>query len=260
MSVPRLQIVNVGGGRLQTATWGTGPVAIVMLHDGLGSIGQWRDTPAEIAAATGTAVLAYERAGYGTSEPPATEPWPADWLHREAVVLGQLLEALKIEEPLVIGHSDGGTIALLHAAGSGSCSGVVALAAHSWVEPVCTEAITKMRQHSERYVLGLSVHHAAPAELFEAWSTVWTSNEFAGWDIRPMLHSVDVPALIAQGDNDQYATDAQLFKTAEAIGPNASVEQLAGVGHIIHHEQPAVVTAIVAEFYDHIQHQHSQHS
>jgi pimeloyl-ACP methyl ester carboxylesterase len=249
---PHVSVVVVGSCRLRTATWGSGPVEIVLLHDGLGSISQWRDTPAEIAAASGVAVVAYERAGHGASTPIPDGPWPADWLHREAEVLGALLREMDIEQPLLVGHSDGGTTALLHAAGAGVCRGVVALAAHSWVELRCSEAIVRMRRSSDRIVAGLAPHHDAPAELFEAWSSTWVSDAFATWDVRPALASITVPTLVVQGDRDEYATDAQLTEIAAAIGANATVMRLAGAGHIIHHEQPAVVTALVAEFYNRI--------
>ena len=247
---PHVSVVAVGACRLRTATWGSGPVEIVLLHDGLGSISQWRNTPAEIAAATGVAVMAYERAGHGASTPVPDGPWPTDWLHREAEVLGALLQEMNIDQPLLVGHSDGGTTALLHAARGGGCSGVIALAAHSWVEPRCSGAIVGMRRFPDRFVTGLAMHHDAPAELFEAWSNAWVSDAFATWDVRPLLASITAPTLVVQGDQDQYATDAQLTETAAAIGANATVMRLAGAGHIIHHEQPAVVAALVAEFYN----------
>ncbi len=221
-----------------------------MLHDGLGSLSQWRDTPAEIAEATGTAVMAFERAGHGTSTPIPDGAWPADWLHIEARVFADLLRAMSIERPLVVGHSDGGSIALLHAATGGDCRGLIVLAAHSWVETACTEAITAMRQSADRFVAGLEPHHDDPRALFDAWSSVWVSREFSSWDIRPLLESIEVPTLVAQGDLDRYATDAQLTEMAAAIGPNATIERLAGVGHIIHHEQPTAVMSLVADFYE----------
>jgi pimeloyl-ACP methyl ester carboxylesterase len=249
---PHVSVVAVGACRLRVATWGNGPIEIVLLHDGLGSISQWRDTPTEISLATGVSVMAYERAGHGASTPVPDGPWSADWLHREAEVLGALLREMDIEQPLLVGHSDGGTTALLHAAGGGACRGVVALAAHSWVEPRCSAAIAEMRRFSDRIVASLAAHHDAPAELFEAWSGAWVSDAFATWDVRPALASITVPTLVVQGDRDEYATDAQLTGTAAAIGANATVMRLAGAGHIIHHEQPAVVTALVAEFYNRI--------
>jgi len=250
ISDPHVAVVAVGACRLRTATWGSGPVEIVLAHDGLGSISQWRETPADIASATGVAVMAYERAGHGASTPVPDGTWPTDWLHREADVLGELLRAMNIDQPLLVGHSDGGTIALLHAARGGACRGIVAFAAHSWVESCCSEAIVAMRGSRDRIVAGLATHHDAPGELFEAWSSAWVSDAFATWDVRPLLASISVPTLVVQGDHDQYATDAQLTETAAAIGANATVMRLAGAGHIIHHEQPAVVTALLAEFYN----------
>lgn len=253
MSAAEIGMVEIGDLRLRTATWGSGPVEIVMLHDGLGSIPQWRDVPAAIAEASGTAVMAYERAGHGASKPTPSGPWPTDWLHREAVVFGELLATLEIDQPLVVGHSDGGTVSLLHAATGGTCRGVVALAAHTWVEDLCSESIVAMRNIADRLVAGLAAHHEGPAELFEAWSGAWVSDEFATWDIRPMLGSIAAPTLVAQGEADAYATDAQLVETAAAIGANAVLRRLPEAGHIIHHEQPDVVAALVVDFYNELE-------
>ncbi len=248
--------VDVGAARLRTATWGAGPAEIVLLHDGLGSIAQWRDVPAGIHRRTGATVCAYERAGHGASTPMPIGPWPADWLHREAHVLTELLDVLGIEAPLLVGHSDGGSIGLIHAAGhdaatSRRCSGVIAIAAHSWVESVCADNIRAMRADPHRFVTGLARHHDHPGAVFEAWSGVWVSDEFARWDIRPLLASITCPVLLAQGTDDKYATDRQLTATAEAIGAATQIVRLDGVGHSVHHQAPDRVVDLVATFYDH---------
>ena len=108
--------VEIEGRSLTTQRWGDGPAEIVVLHDGLGSIRQWRDLPAQMHATTGRTVLAYDRAGHGSSTPVPTGPWPADWLHTEAELLAQLLDEVAVAEPLLVGHSDGGSISLLTAA------------------------------------------------------------------------------------------------------------------------------------------------
>ena len=135
-----IAFVDVDCARLRTATWGDGPASIVLLHDGLGSIGQWRDIPSAVHRSTGVPVMAYERAGHGASNPAPSGPWPADWLHREAAVLDALIEVLGIESPTLVGHSDGGSIALIQAATSGACRSAMVLAAHTWVEDVCVES------------------------------------------------------------------------------------------------------------------------
>ncbi len=228
-------------------TWGAGPPSIVLSHDGLGSIGQWRDVPERVHAATGQTVLAIDRAGHGASTPVPTGAWPADWLHREADVLADLLAAVGADEPLLVGHSDGASISLLAAAGGTACRGVVSLAAHTWVEDVCVSAIEGMRAQPARFVVGLGAFHEHPAAVFEAWSGVWTSDAFRRWDIRDRLGAIDVPVTVAQGAADEYATDAQVWETAAAIGSNASASLLAGLGHLLHFEAPDVVVDLIAD-------------
>ena len=245
-----IDVVDVHGARLRTATWGSDTPDIVLLHDGLGSIGQWRGVPADIRRATGATVMAADRSGHGASTPIPDGPWPADWLHREAVVLADLLVCLEAHAPLLVGHSDGGSIALLHAAAGGAVAGVVALAPHSFVEPMCVEAIQAMRRFPEVVVAGLARHHDAPGPLFDAWSGAWTSDAFAPWDVRPTLGDIDRPVLVVQGSGDEYATAAQLEQTALAIGSNAEAMSIDGVGHVLHHQVPDTVTGLVAAFYD----------
>jgi pimeloyl-ACP methyl ester carboxylesterase len=248
--------VHVDGGigadrvRLRTATWGASTPSIVMLHDGLGSIGQWRSLPADVHQRTGATVMAYERAGHGQSTPVPDGAWPADWLHREAVVFASLLARLDIVAPLVVGHSDGGSVALIHAATGGAQRALMVFAAHTWVESVCTDAISVMRDRPDGIIFGLERHHDAPAQMFAAWSGAWLSDDFAAWDIRPLIGAIDCPTLVAQGTADEYATDAQLVETAAAIGDNAALRRLDGVGHIVHHAAPSATADLVAEFYD----------
>jgi pimeloyl-ACP methyl ester carboxylesterase len=244
---PEVTAVQVGDKRMTAARFGANPPAIVMLHDGLGSIAQWRDVPAKIAQATGVGVLAYDRSGHGESTP--AMPSPIDWLHTEATALADLLNALRISKPLIVGHSDGGSIALLHAANRGTCAGVVTLAAHSFVEEVCVEKITAMRVDSESLVLGLAKYHSSPRQLFDSWSGVWTDREFASWDIRPLLDRIACPVLVVQGEDDEYATDKQLTETVASIGLNATTMRLRGAGHVIHHRAPETVVGIVAKFH-----------
>lgn len=236
-----------GGQELAARRWGRAPAQIVMLHDGLGSLTQWREVPGRVAARTGATVVAYDRAGHGTSRPVPTGPWPADWLHRQAQVLDRVLAHPAVgEAPLVVGHSDGGSIALIQAIdGRERVGAVLALAAHSWVEPVCVESISAMRANRNRLVASLDRFHDHPSELFEAWSGVWVSEEFAHWDIRDRLGAIVVPVIVAQGRDDAYATDAHATETAAAIGANARPELLADLGHILHHDDPDRVVALV---------------
>ena len=220
-----------------------------MLHDGLGSISQWRSVPGDVAARTGMTVTAYERAGHGGSLPAPTGPWPTDWLHREAAVLHDVLVAVGADNPLLVGHSDGGSTALIYAS-QPHCNArsVLALAPHSWVEDICYDSIVGMRANRDRIVAGLSRHHDHPAEVFEAWSGVWVSDAFRSWDIRPELGSITVPTRIAQGADDAYASDAQAHLTAQAIGSNADSVIVDGVGHIMHHDDAGIVVDLIVDF------------
>jgi pimeloyl-ACP methyl ester carboxylesterase len=248
-SEPRAVTVDVGGRRLTTASWGDGIPAIVLLHDGLGSIAQWRSVPAELARRTGRTVLAYDRAGHGESTPTPNGPWPPDWLHREAVVLGSLLDAVAADRPTLVGHSDGGSIAAIHAASSpATCGPLVLLASHAWVEPVTVDAITRLRVRPEEVLRRLERFHARADLLFEAWSGVWVSEDFARWDIRPDLHAITMPTLVVQGRRDEYATEAHAVETSAAIGDNAECHLLPGLGHLLHHEAPDAVIDLVAGF------------
>lgn len=233
---------------LTTQTWGSGRPAIVLLHDGLGSIAQWNDVPERIAAETGATVMAYDRPGHGTSEPVPDGPWPTQWLRHNAELLATLLDDDGVHRPMLVGHSDGGSIALLYAAMyPDRVAGVLSIAAHSFVEPICRDAIIEMRANTGGIVYGLGRHHAHPRELFEAWSGVWVSDEFRSWDIRPGLSTISVPTVVAQGSRDEYATAAMVHDTVGAIGPNARAHFIDDCGHLVHYEDPDPVVALAVE-------------
>jgi pimeloyl-ACP methyl ester carboxylesterase len=235
-------------------TWGEGTPRIVMLHDGLGSVAQWRNTPAAIARRCGVAVLAYNRPGHGNSTPVPTGPWPTLWLHHQAELLGLLLEAWGIDNPLLVGHSDGGSIALLYAAGEGAgperldrrCRAVVSLAAHTFVEPICGQAISRLLANPSRMHAALNPFHRHPDAVFAAWSGVWLSEPFSHWDIRERLSAVEIPTWLVQGERDEYGTEAQLWTTARAIGGHCRTILLPDLGHLVHHQDSDVVVDIVA--------------
>ena len=243
-----MTFVEVAGRRLEIARWGGGPVDLVLLHDGLGSITQWRDLPELLAASGDVSVVAYDRAGHGRSTPVPDGPWPIDWMSTEATVLGQLLGELGVARPVLVGHSDGGSIALLAAAcGIVDAARVVTLAAHSYVEPCCVEAIAALRADPTELVERLGRHHDRPAAVFEAWSGAWTDPEFARWDIRPSLAALTAPTLVLQGTVDEYGTDAMLWDTVAAVGPNAQGRLIDGAGHLLHRDVPEEVAAEILD-------------
>ena len=242
---PSTAEIALSGSTIVTSTWGTGAPEIVLLHDGLGSIAQWRDLPASIASATGRTVMAYDRRGHGRSTPHPEGPWPTDWLHGEADVLGRLLATIGAQDPMLVGHSDGASIAAIHAATMTTSSPLVMLAAHSWVEVVTVEAIAGMIQRRDRVVTGLARFHDEPEALFDAWAGVWVGDEFASWDIRDLIGSIGCSTVVVQGSLDEYATPEHATSTTTAIGDNASCVFLEDVGHLIHHQAPADVVKLI---------------
>jgi pimeloyl-ACP methyl ester carboxylesterase len=245
---PNIRSVEVDRASLTVATWGEGIPEIVLLHDGLGSIAQWRGVPAAIAERTGVTVLAYDRAGHGGSRPVPPGVWPTLWLHDEAEVLARLCAVLEIEAPTLVGHSDGGSIALIHAANGADVTGLVLLAAHTWLEERCADTITALRIDRGPVLASLSRYHAEPAALLEAWSGVWISEPFRSWDIRPLVGAINAPVLVVQGADDEYATLAHATETAAAIGPNAECRILPDRHHLLHHEDPDTVVHLVTRF------------
>jgi pimeloyl-ACP methyl ester carboxylesterase len=243
-------------GRLETGWWGPGPEAaptIVLLHEGLGSLGLWRDFPARLAAATGWGVSAYSRFGYGGSDPVAL-PRSLDYLQREATgVLPRVLEAIGLRRGILFGHSDGASIAAIHA---GACpdprlQGVVLMAPHVFTEPMGLAGVAAMRA---RYMNGdlrarLARHHRDPDVAFHGWAGAWLDPRFpAAFDLLPEVRRIRLPVLAIQGEVDEYGTPEQLHVIArEAAGP-VELLLLPGVGHAPQADAPDVVLAALRGF------------
>ncbi|WP_158889182.1 alpha/beta fold hydrolase [Amycolatopsis anabasis] len=222
---------------------------LVFLHEGLGCVALWSRFPEWAARATGRAALVYSRYGYGSSAP-AKAPRPVGYLHEEADrVLPELLTASRIDRPVLIGHSDGASIALLHAA-SHPVSAVVALAPHVFVEPETLAGITAA---TDAYRAGslarrLARYHDDPDGTFWSWAEVWLSPEFRDWNLENLLPGIDRPVLLIQGEQDQYGTVRQLEAIERGVsGPVKRVE-LADCGHAPHLAHPGTTVAAVADF------------
>ena len=249
MSGSNDSVIELGDCRLHTRMWGDPPASVVMLHDGLGSISQFRDLPERLNSASGDTILAYDRAGHGRSLPTPNAGWPADWLHTEADVLAALLAETGVARPMLVGHSDGASIALIHAANAGeSVAGLVALAPHSFVEARCVDAIAALRDQPGELLEALAEHHTDPVSLFDAWSGAWVSDGFRDWSITHRLGEITAPTLVLQGSQDEYASDEMLWLTVSAIGPGAEGRLLDGFGHLLHHEAPELVADLIAGF------------
>lgn len=231
--------LRAGGKRLRAVAIGRGPRHgrhLVFLHEGLGCIALWRGFPAAVARATGCNALVYERLGHGGADP-IEPPRPLDYLEREAeVVLPEVLDHFGIERATLIGHSDGGTIALLFAARYPErTEGVVAIAAHAYVEDAALDGIRRTKaayEADERLHERLQRYHGDNTDdLFYAWADTWLSDAFRNWNIEARLAAVKAPALLIQGERDEYASVEQLERIAAALGGPVETLLLEGVGH-----------------------------
>lgn len=221
---------------------------LVFLHDALGSVAQWRAFPHTLAMLSGRRAIAYSRAGHGQSSPLPGKREP-DYLHREAwEVLPALLQALSIEYPVLIGHSDGGTIALLYAARF-PASAVVTEAAHCFVESAALEGIRQALAERKKIIGKLRKYHGEKTEaLFDAWALTWLGPAFRGWDIRPLLPAITCPALIIQGEEDAYGSEAQVQAIHDAMGALATPLLIPGCGHVPHREAEETLLLQIRKF------------
>jgi pimeloyl-ACP methyl ester carboxylesterase len=223
---------------------------LVFLHEGLGSVALWRDFPRKVAARLRAPAVVYSRFGYGSSDGLQGKRTPR-FMHDEALgVLPVLLDQLGIERPILVGHSDGASIALIHAAAAGRpVKGLVCLAPHVLVEPVCVQSIAKIRQSYLDTDLRqrLAKYHARVDDAFLGWADIWLAPEFLAWSIEDLTARVDQPLLLIQGRDDEYGTLAQLDRIEALVkGPTRRLV-LADCGHSPHRDQePAVIDAIVA--------------
>ncbi|HEX7054245.1 MAG TPA: alpha/beta hydrolase [Burkholderiales bacterium] len=224
---------------------------LVFLHEGLGSIRQWRDFPARVAEATGCRALVYDRYGYGQSDVLAEERRDVHFMHHEALeALPQLLQQLQVEEPLLIGHSDGASIALIHAGGGHAVRGVVAMAPHVFIEPVCLASIRKAEETFRTTDLParLGKYHRDARKTFYGWADVWLDPDFERWDIRDdFLPRVACPVLAIQGYDDEYGTMAQLDEIARCVKGPCELLKLERCGHAPFRDQPQQVLEKVTD-------------
>lgn len=249
-----LRFVTVGTHRLETrwiAPLRDDAPVLVFLHEGLGCIDMWRDFPARVAAATGCAALLYSRYGYGRSTVRQGEARGTDYLHVEALdALPALLDALGIHDPVLIGHSDGGSIALIHAARARRrVRGVVAMAPHEFVEDITLAGIRKAREMWELTDLRarLGRFHDDPDGVFLSWNDTWQMPAFRTWNIVDELAAIACPVLAIQGEDDEYATLRQIEVIAEHVA-DTELLALADCRHSPHRDQPQAVIEAIARF------------
>jgi pimeloyl-ACP methyl ester carboxylesterase len=222
---------------------------LIFLHEGLGCVALWRDFPDKLARRLGCRALIYSRLGYGQSAP-LDGPRTPEFMHDEALdVLPKLLAALQIEEPILIGHSDGASIALIHAAHH-PVRALVVMAPHVMVEPISTESIARIREtyRTSDLRVRLARHHRHVDDAFLGWADVWLLPAFKAWRLDADVARITAPLLMIQGTDDEYGTLAQLdVIAAHAKGPTQRVV-LTNCGHSPHRDQPDAVLDAISGF------------
>ena len=235
---------------------------IVMLHEGLGSVGLWGDFPDKIAAATGAGVFVYSRAGYGKSSP-GKLPRSTRFMHEEACdVLPRVLGAIGFQRGLLLGHSDGGSIAAIYAGSvqDHRVRGLVLIAPHFFTEDMGLAEIVRAREAftNGNFREKLSRWHADVDCAFRSWSEPWLDPQFRKWDITESLGYIRVPILIVQGEQDQYGTLKQLETAQEACYCPVETAVLPGVRHVPQREAPELTLKIVTDFINRLLRDHHE--
>ena len=224
---------------------------LVFLHEGLGSIELWRGFDDDVRRATGGApALTFARHGYGGSAP-AAMPRGVGYMHHEAdVVLPALLAALEVERPVLIGHSDGASIALLYAGAGHPVAGLVCIAPHVFVEDESIAGIASARDAfvGTDMAARLARYHADPVATFRGWNDIWLSPEFRNWNIEERLPGVTAPTLLVQGTSDRYGTLAQLDAIERGVAGPVARRVVDGAGHAPHLDDRDAVVRAVATF------------
>lgn len=248
------RIIDVKGKKLYTEYYNSfeGKPTIVFLHDSLGSVKLWRDLPAKLSEATQYNVLVYDRLGYGKSYPMPTYIRPVNYMELEADLLNDLLTELHVDNAILFGHSDGGTIALITAAKYPKrVEAVICEAGHIFVEEVTLKGVydaweayktTNLPERLQKY------HGDKVETLFRAWTETWTRGDYRTWNIEYLLKDIICPLLFIQGEADEYGTLDQVEKTVTQVSGSNEKYIIPDVGHTPHKEVPELVLAKVSEF------------
>ncbi len=252
-------IIDIGAQRLEYRFTGPQPdkaSTLVLLHEGLGCVGLWGDFPDKLSAATGAGVFAYSRAGYGKSSP-VLLPRPLSYMHDEArETLPRLLDAIGFQRGLLIGHSDGASIAAIYAGSHQDhrVGGLVLIAPHFFTEDSGIAAIVEAKKAYDTGDLRarLSRWHADVDNAFKGWNGAWLDPEFRKWDITEFLAFIRVPVLIVQGEDDQYGTVRQIEVAQEECYCPVEVTLLPGARHSPQREAPEATLKTISEFVERV--------
>jgi len=266
MSAPAgvMSFVEAGGRGLEVQRIDLGAASratLVLLHEGLGSIAMWRDFPGRLAHATGCSAVVYSRYGYGRSDP-ITQPRSVRYMHDEAlVVLPELLQRLHVADPILVGHSDGASIALIHAGArlheqderNPRVRAVVAMAPHVIVEDISVQSIAAAKEAFLATDLPqrLARYHADVKSAFWGWNDIWLDAAFRAWNIEEYLPGIECPVLAIQGQDDEYGTMEQVHRIERAVS-DVEVLALQDCRHSPHRDQPEAVIDAITRFVDRV--------
>lgn len=224
---------------------------LVILHEGLGSVALWKDFPNRVANASGCPALVYSRYGYGRSEK-LSAPRPVNYMHREALeVLPELLAALNIVNPVLVGHSDGASIALIHAGvGRRLVRGLVLMAPHVFVEDITIQSIeaAKVAFDNTDLLSKLGRYHDDAQSAFRGWNDIWLDPAFRHWNIEEYLSGIDCPLLAIQGENDNYGSHAQIDLIRNQVPGRVQTLMLPECGHSPHVDQSDATLRAIKQF------------
>lgn len=246
---------QAGGAMLEGCSWGPPPqdaATIVMLHEGLGSVALWRNLPERLAERTGLGVFAYSRRGYGGSDP-VMLPRPLDYMTREAIdTLPEVFEAIGLRRGILLGHSDGASIAALYLGNvqDHRIRGLVLIAPHFFTEREGLASIAAARDAYENSDLRMRMakYHNDVDGAFRGWNDAWLDPGFAAWNIADSIDFIRVPVLALQGSDDQYGTLAQLDVLEERLYAPLDRAVIAGARHSPFIDRPTETLDIIAGF------------
>jgi pimeloyl-ACP methyl ester carboxylesterase len=247
--------VLIGSGFLETAWWGPSPteaVTLVLLHEGLGCVALWRDMPEQLAEVTGCGVFAYSRFGYGQSDPRPL-PWKLTYMEDEARdILPRVLDEARIRSAILVGHSDGASIATVYAGITRDrrLRGVVLMAAHFFVEDSSIASIAKIRDDYSKGPLRerLARYHRNPDIAFHGWCDSWLNPGFCRFDITSCVAQIDVPILGLQGAVDPYGSDEQLLTLQRLARARCEIAFIKDAHHSPHLEAKDATISRIAQF------------
>lgn len=230
---------------------------LVFLHEGLGSIRHWRDFPARVAEATGLPALIYDRYGYGESEVLQEPRRTTQYIHDEALIaLPELLERLEIQRPILIGLSDGASIALIYAGAGNAVRGLIVMAPHVFIEDISIAYIERAVHTFEQtdFAARFGRYHRDPRKTFYGWADIWLDPDFKRWDIRGnFLPEIHAPVLAIQGFDDECGTMAQVDEIHARVKGPCEVLKLHSCGHVVFRDQADEVLPAVTRFIGSVQ-------